>query len=255
MKEIRVVVVDDEPLAREHAIAMLGGMEGFRLVGEASDGREAVHVLFEQQPDLLILDIQMPELSGFDVLAALPVEELPFVVFMTAHDEYALRAFRVHALDYLVKPVEPSRFRAAMERAREIITGLSDPAEKARLALMLRELQGARQAPERLVVRSKDRVLFLKPEEVDWIEAAGNYVRLHQGDKSYLLRRTMVSLEETLPSREFVRIQRSVIINVERLAELRHEGKDEYVVVLRDGRELSLSPRYREALERILGRF
>jgi two-component system, LytTR family, response regulator len=256
MKNVSVVLIDDEPLARQHVRRMLEELPDFVLAGEAANGREALMRIHEVSPDLLLLDIHMPELDGFDVLRALPAQELPFVVFLTAHDDYALEAFKAHALDYLLKPIEPARFEASMLRVRDLIRGVSGGDERRRLERLLADLAPSRPPAERrLMVKRGQRVLFYRPEEIDWFEAAGNYVRLRKGSESFLMRETMNALAATLPSRQFVRVQRSVIINIDRLLELRHEGKDDYVIVLRGGAEFNLSPRYRSALEELLGRF
>ncbi len=246
MKSLSVAVVEDEPLAREHLESLVAQLSGCVVVGSAGSPDEAVRMLEERRPDLVLMDIELPGATGFDVLQALTLEALPHVIFITAYDEYAVRAFEVSAIDYLLKPVAPERLEEAFRRARDVI-GTRGAGDR------IHDLLASR--PQRIVVRAGERVLFLRPEEIDWIESVGNYVKLHRGQESFLMRLTMVQILARLPARHFIRIQRSRIVNTDRVLELIHEGKDSYTVVLSSGTRFALSPVYRRNLEAALGRF
>jgi two-component system LytT family response regulator len=251
---IRALIVDDEPLARERVRNLLAKETDIKIVGECANGTEAVETIDRERPDLVFLDVQMPELDGFGVLENVEPENLPFVIFITAYDEYAVRAFDVHALDYVLKPFDRERFRDALDRARrEIARGTAaEGALDRKLLTLLAELQDRKQSLDRLVIKSGGRVFFLRTEEVDWIEAAGNYVELHVAKDSHLLRETMSKLETRLDSGKFLRIHRRIIVNVERIKQLEGVTHGEYVVVLKDGTRLSSSRGYREGLHRLL---
>jgi two-component system LytT family response regulator len=246
------VIVDDEPLARERIRDLLEDDADIDVVGECSNGLEAVETLSKVRPDLLFLDVQMPELDGFGVLETADPETIPTVVFVTAYDQYALKAFDVHALDYLLKPFDRERFQTAVDRAKRAINGGGTRDVDHRLISLLEELQDSRANLRRIVVKSGGRVSFLRAEEVDWIEAAGNYVELHVGKDSHLLRETMSKLESRLDSQRFLRIHRRIIVNLERIRQLEGASHGEYVVVLGDGTRLSSSRGYREGLQRFL---
>jgi two-component system, LytTR family, response regulator len=250
---LRVMVVDDERLARQRLRRLLKE-EGVEVVGECADGREAVAALREQPPDLLFLDVQMPELDGFGVLAEVGVERMPPVVFVTAYDKYALRAFDVHALDYLLKPFDRERFQQALGRARQQLDRKDAGELERRLLELVQDLRSSPQRPERFVIKSGGRVFFVRTDEIDWIEAAGNYVKLHVGNEAHLLRETMNSLEAQLDPDVFYRIHRCHIVNIERVKELQPWFNGEYVVFLRDGARLTLSRGYREKLQDRIGR-
>ncbi len=251
---IRVLVVDDEPLAREKIRGMADDDPEIRIVGECSNGAEAIEAIQAMQPDLLLLDVQMPEVGGFAVLEALRDEpSLPPVIFITAYDHYAVRAFEVHALDYLLKPFDRERFRAAMERAKKQIRRDPDNGIDARIIALLEQIKEPQRYSERLVVKTGGRVFFLNTDEIDWIEAEGNYVSIHTGAKAYLLRETISSLETQLDPREFVRIHRSAIVRLDRIKELQPWSHGEYHVILHDGTQLTLSRSYRDKLQAALG--
>ena len=237
---MRVLIVDDEPLACERIRTLLGGERDIEIAGECHDGRSAVETIRRTAPDLVFLDVQMPEMDGFAVLAAL--ERMPAVIFVTAFDQFAIRAFEVHALDYLLKPFDRERFHKALARARQ---GDLD----ARLRGLIAELRTRKEFTERLVVRAGGRVLFLGVNEVDYIEAAGNYVRLHAGSEEYLYRETMAHLEAALDPARFARIHRSTIVNVSRVKELYPLFRGDFTVVMRDGRRLTLAKSYRARLQ------
>jgi two-component system, LytTR family, response regulator len=246
-------VVDDEPLARQRLRTLLGPDPDLELIGECGDGRQAVTAVQQLKPDLMFLDVEMPALDGFEVLHALAGVALPVVVFVTAHDRYALRAFEAHALDYLLKPFDKERFAQALMRAKNQVrlgqaAGIED-----RLRSLLQTVEERRPLPERLVVKSAGRVSFVRVAEVDWIEAAGNYVRLHLGKEEHLLRESLGGLEARLDPRRFVRIHRSTIVNIDRIRELRPTFHGDYQVVLKDGGELTLSRSCRDKLQKSLG--
>jgi two-component system, LytTR family, response regulator len=241
---IRVAIVDDEPLARERLRTLLEGRSDVELVAECADGREAVEVIGDVRPDLVLLDVQMPELDGFEVLEALRSVEPPIrpaVVFVTAYDEYAIRAFEVRALDYLLKPFDRPRFEEAMERAMEGLRAstVSGDAVGELLAALRAERGGGWRS--RFVVRQQGRIAFVRTDDVDWIDAEGNYVRLHVGGRTHLVRDTMKAVESQLDPDRFVRVHRSAIVNVDRIASLEPYFHGEYVVTMRDGSRLTSS--------------
>ena len=251
---IRVLVVDDEPLAREKIRGMAADDAELRVVGECSNGAEAIEAIQTLRPDLLLLDVQMPELGGFDVLEALAREEhVPAVIFVTAYDHYAVRAFEVHALDYLLKPFDRERFQAAIERAKRQLRRDNGAPIDARILRLLEQISEQPRYSERLVVKSGGRVFFLNTDEIDWVEAEGNYVNIHAGKKAYLLRETISGLESQLDPKEFVRIHRSAIANINRIKELQPWSHGEYHVILQDGTQLTLSRSYRDKLQAALG--
>ncbi len=250
---LNVMLVDDEPLARGKLRRLLADEADVEVVGEAGSAEEARAKLEELDPDLLFLDIQMPGQDGFALLESLPPDRLPAVVFVTAYDEHAVRAFEVNALDYLLKPFDRERLGLALERAREALARRDGAGLDEQLRSMLQELRGEQPYLDRFVVRSVGRIVFVRAADVDWIEAAGNYVRLRIGKESHLLRETMSSLETRLDPKVFARIHRSTIVNIDRIRELNHIFHGDYSVLLRDGTRLTLSRGYREQFERIVG--
>jgi two-component system LytT family response regulator len=250
---IRALIVDDEPPGRARLRDLLAAEADVEVVGECADGTEAVTAVRDLRPDLLFLDVQMPGLDGFGVLEALGRECPPAVIFVTAHDRYALRAFDVHALDYLLKPFDRQRFQKALGRARTQLAGAGGPAARERLLALLEEVRPAPKPLERLALKTAGRITFLKADEIDWIEAAGNYVRLHAGGEAHLLRETMSRLEGRLDAARFVRIHRSTIVQLDRIRELQPWFHGDYRVRLRDGTELTLSRGYRPKLQELLG--
>jgi two-component system LytT family response regulator len=253
--KIRTLIVDDEPLGRERVRALLAEDPEIEIIGECKDGREAVAAIETQRPALLFLDVQMPEMDGFEVLEATAGEEMPVVIFVTAYDRYAVKAFEVHALDYLLKSFDRERFASALQRAKEEIHRGHESGIDARVTGLLEELQSRQKRLTRLVIKSAGRIFFLRVEEIDWIEAADNYVRLHAGKETHLLRETLQSLEGRLDPERFLRIHRSTIVNIDRILELQSLFHGDYAVRLRDGTELTLSRGYREKLGAPLGRF
>jgi two-component system LytT family response regulator len=263
---MRVLIIDDEPLARGRLRDLLEGEPDVSVVGECASGPEAVAAIREQRPDLVFLDVRMPELDGFAVLEALEPDELPAVIFVTAYDRYALRAFEVNALDYLLKPFDRERFQKALRRAREQVGRESGVEVSRRLEALIADavsgVRGSAQAAspltgrkylDRVVIKTGGRVLFLRTEEIDWIEAAGNYLKLHVGSESHLMRETMNHLEGRLDPHKFLRIHRSTMVNIERIQELQPWFHGDYVVLLRDGTKLTLSRGYKQKLQDLFG--
>jgi two-component system LytT family response regulator len=253
MDKIRTLIVDDEPLARQRLRALLAGAADFDLIGECGDGDEAVTAIGEHGPDLVFLDVQMPGRDGLGVVAALDPERLPAFIFVTAYDRYALQAFEVQALDYLLKPFDRDRFEKALERARAAVRRGPSPDAGHQLRALIEEMKPGRKFLERILIKSGSRVLFLKVEELDWIEAAGNYLRLHVGAEMHLLRETMNALETRLDPARFLRIHRSTIVNIDRIQEFQPLFHGDYAVLLRDGTQLTLSRGYRQKLPEPFG--
>jgi two-component system LytT family response regulator len=250
---MKVLIVDDEPLARERVRRHLRDEPGVEIVGEAGNGREAVAVIEEKTPDLVFLDVQMPEMNGFDVLKALEENKIPAIVFTTAYDKYAIQAFEFHALDYLLKPFSRERFRRAVRHAREQLENSRQSGSiDERLVSLLENLK-AKKYLERIVVKSSGRVFFIKTDEIDWIEAAGNYLKLHVGRDAHLIRETMQSIEAKLDPEKFFRIHRSTLVQIDRIKELHPLFGGDYAVILRNGTELNLSRNYRERLPELFG--
>ena len=254
MTKIRTLVVDDEPIARERILSLLQQEDDVEVIGECSDGGQAVSAINQQSPDLVFLDVQMPGTDGFGVIQHIGADRMPTVVFVTAYDEYALKAFEVHALDYLLKPFGKDRFQETLKHAREHLERRRAGDLGRRLLAIVQDLKPDQPRFDRLVVKSGGRVFFLRTEEIDWVEAAGNYVRLHLGEESHLFRETMNGMEGRLDTRQFVRIHRSRIVNTERIKELQPWFNGEYVVILRNGTRLTLSRGYREKLQEQLGK-
>jgi two-component system LytT family response regulator len=250
----RVLIVDDEPLARERLRTLLADEAGIAVVGEASDGRAAVDAIQTLSPDLVFLDVQLPGSTGFDVIESVGAGRMPFVIFVTAYDRYALRAFDVHALDYLLKPFDRDRFRQSLARVRQQLEHRTGGDLERRLIALVQDLKPAHARVDRFVVKSGGRVFFVRNDEIDWIEAAGNYVKLHVGGDSHLFRETMNAVEARLDPDLFFRIHRSHIVNIERIRELQPWFNGEYVVFLKNGTRLTLSRGYREKLQDRVGR-
>jgi two-component system LytT family response regulator len=250
---IRVLLVDDEPLAREMLREMLQGDSQVVIVGESCNGTEALEAISAHSPDLLFLDVQMPELGGFDVLEALG-KDIPRVIFVTAYDQYAVRAFEVNALDYLLKPFDQERFDTAWQRAKAQIKHDRNGGTDQRILALLEELKAGNKHLERLVIKANGRIYFLETNDIDWIEAEGNYVSVHSAKKSHLLRETISSLESKLDPKKFVRIHRSSIVRLDRIQELQPWFHGEYRVILQDGTQLTLSRNHRDKLQEALGK-
>ncbi len=250
---IRVMIVDDEPLARGMVREMLEHDPEAEIVGECSNGREAISAIETLAPDLVFLDVQMPEFGGFDVLEAFKDQDLPRLIFVTAYDQYAVRAFEVHALDYLLKPFDRERFMTAWERAKIHISKEQFDRRDQHIMALLEELKAGTRYIERLVVKTAGRVFFLDISDIDCIEAEGNYVRVHNGPRSYLLRETISGLESQLDPKKFLRIHRSAIVKIDKIKELQPWFHGEYHVILEGGKQLTLSRNYRSNLQEAVG--
>ena len=249
---IETLIVDDEPLARRKIRRLLSNDPDFEVVGEAGNGGEAIAAIEELGPDLMFLDVQMPEIDGFDVIERVAAQTLPAIVFVTAYNQHAVRAFEVHALDYLVKPFDRRRFEATLKRARQHLA-LPGGIEK-RVLAALSDVRGGPGYLDRVLINESDRAFFVAVDKISWVEAYGNYVRLHLGKETYLLRETMTNMEKALDPRRFSRIHRSVIVNVDRIKELQKLFHGDYQVVLDDGTELRLSRTYRDRLTSTWGK-
>jgi two-component system, LytTR family, response regulator len=232
---MRVIIVDDEPLARQRLRQLLSTAGDVQIVGEGASGLDAIALIQSLTPDLVFLDIEMPDLDGFAAMAHLPAAARPAVIFVTAHETYAHQAFEIEALDYLLKPFSPERFKGALARARRHIAGAQ--AEGPGIASLLSLLRDDRR-PHRLVAKSGDKVAFIRFDEIDWIESAGNYARVHAGAETHLIRETMKNLETTLDHR-FIRVHRSTIVNSDRIKVITADRHGAPWVVLRDGTRLS----------------
>ena len=252
---IRAAIVDDEPLARERIRSLLVEAGDVDVIAECANGREAIEALEQSPPDLLFLDIQMPEIDGFDVLQAIGVGRVPVVIFVTAYDQFALRAFEAHALDYLLKPFDDERFEAALQRARERIHQQQGGDLDLRLRALLEEMSAGRRGYlHRLVVPTGHRSIFIRTEEIDWIEADRNYIRLHVRGRTHLLRENLSRIESTLDPAKFCRIHRSSIVNIDRIQAVESLSRGEYLVVLHDGTKLTSGRSYRRNLHAIMGK-
>jgi two-component system, LytTR family, response regulator len=252
---IRALIVDDEPLARRGIRARLARFADFEVAGECANGRDAITAIETLAPDLVFLDVQMPGTDGFAVVRDVGAERMPMVVFVTAHDAHALRAFDVHALDYLLKPIDDDRFAEAIGRVRLRATEREESALGRRLAALLATVGQHGQVPRRearLAIKDRGRVVLLGEGEVDWVEADGDYVRIHAGGKHLLLRETMTAMEARLDASRFARIHRSALVNLARVRELRPHGTRDSVVVLSDGTLLKLSRSCRERFQAAL---
>jgi len=251
-QNIRVVIVDDEPIAREGVRTQLLREPGVEIVAECGNGLEAVETIRELSPDLLFLDVQMPGMDGFEVVQTVGAEAMPAVVFVTAYDKYALQAFEVNAVDYLLKPFDSERFQKAFQRARLQIQRRTAETINQKLEALLESMRPRNRYLERLVVKSAGRIFFLPVSEIEWIESADNYVSLHSGRESHLIRETLTSLETKLNPEEFLRIRHSAIVNVKKIKELHPLFKGEYEIVLHNGAKLTSSRRYRHKLDALL---
>jgi two-component system LytT family response regulator len=234
---MRVLIVDDEPLARRGLRARLRAMADVEIVGECDSGATAVTAIEELAPDLVLLDVQMPEVDGFAVIEAVGADRMPLTIFVTAFDAHALRAFDVHALDYLLKPIDTERFALAVDRARR---RLAETTAASRAPSLVRALADTTEA-SRLVLRDGSRVLLFDQRDIDWLSADGDYVRVHVKGRSHLVRHTMTAMEARLDSRQFARVHRSTIVNISRVAEIRRRGERDYHLVLTDGTRLRMS--------------
>jgi len=253
---LRVIIADDERLARKKLHILLESEPEVQVVAECEDGRQTISAIHAHLPDLLLLDIQMPDLDGFQVLNEVPPGEKPVVIFTSAYDQYAIRAFEAHALDYLLKPFDQERLHHSIERACSEVRKSGDREITHRIMDLLSRVRSqTRSGPEpegRLVIRAKGRVIFLNLDEIDWVEAAANYVRLNVGKEAYFFRETISRIAERLNPNLFIRIHRSTIVNVRKIKELIPVNSGEYIVILKAGKELSCSRGYRAGLQSVI---
>jgi len=249
--KLRALIVDDEAVARRRVRRLLQSEPDVEIVAECADGQTAITAITASRPNLVLLDVQMPELGGFEVVQRCPPSAMPAIIFVTAFDRYALRAFDVHAIDYLLKPFTPDRFRLALDRARARILRRSPDVG---LAALVEYLRSRPRYLSRVVVRSRGRSLLVPIEAIDWVEAADNYVTLHANGQEHMVRETLSALERQLDPARFVRIHRSTLVQVDRIAKLCPTTHGDVEVHLRDGTRLTLSRTWRERVERALGR-
>ncbi|UCD37223.1 MAG: response regulator transcription factor [Fidelibacterota bacterium] len=243
---IRVLIIDDEPLARNLIRKYLKDETDIEIVGEAGDGAQAIALIRQLAPDLIFLDIQMPEMSGFGVIENLAVGQIPHIIFVTAYDQYALRAFEVHALDYLLKPFNKPRFRDALQHARDRLAYEPPTVMTKRIEQLLEQMQARSKYPQRIPVKEAGHVRFVRVADIDWIEAAEKYAHLHTAQKTYLIRESMKRLEEVLDPDTFCRVHRSRIVNIDRISEIQPYRKGDYVIILANGIRIFTGKKYRE---------
>ena len=250
--KIRTLIVDDEALGRKRVRKLLESEPECEIIGECSDGQEAVAAMRSFTPDLVFLDVQMPELNGFEVLAQLEVERLPVIIFVTAHDQFALKAFEAQAIDYLLKPFEDERFYQSVERAKAYLEGHESRKMHERLQSLVKSLSPQTRLITRMAVKTGGRIFFIKTNEIDWIEAVGNYLNLHIGSEAHLLRGRVSELEKRLDPNQFFRIHRSTIVNLDRVKEFHPLFKGDGVAILKNGTRLSVSRSCNQRLQRLL---
>jgi len=248
---VRTLIVDDEALARGRIRKLLDPEAGLDVVGECGNGRDAIVFIREQQPDLMFLDVQMPEISGFDVLRALPPETWPAIIFVTAHDQHAVQAFEVHALDYLLKPFTQARLMAAVRRAREHLQSRETAILNRQLAEWLKSVSPQPEYLNRIAVKNGNQTVFVKVEDIDYIESASNYAVLLVAGQNHVLRETMTNLEAKLSPRLFLRISRSIIVNLERIKGIQSGPRNDYLILLQNGRQLLMTRGAKEMHERL----
>ncbi len=251
---IRALIVDDEPLARTGVHQLVDPLDDVIVVGEAADGPEAVRLIEEHDPDLVFLDVQMPEMSGLEVVREVGVENMPLTIFVTAYDQYALDAFEAHALDYLLKPIEEERFEEAMDRARHQLQRVEADTLSKQLEGVLREYADQEESGgiERFTIRNRNRIYFVDADNVQWIESEGDYVALHDGERTHLVRKTMKELEEQLDPSRFLRVHRSYIVNVDYIEELRPLDHGTYQLRMASGTPLKTSRGYSDNVDALL---
>lgn len=258
---LKTLIVDDEPLARRRLRKLLADEDDVEIVGECGSAREAIEAIERTTPHLVFLDVQLPDMDGFQLLEALRVPVLPRIIFVTAHDEHALRAFEFHAFDYLLKPYSRERLARALEPARSQVSRDGLAMSDHELLGLSAELHAGREPTaatmnserERLVIKSDGRMFFVRPSDIDWVEASANYVRLHTRGESYVLRESMKHMESRLPPRDFMRIHRSAIVNLDHVRELQPWFHGEYIVILNDGTKLTASRAYAPRLRQLIG--
>ena len=254
MDRIKALIVDDEPLARRKIREMLEEDDEIVSISESSNAGDAIHKMQEESPDILFLDVEMPEADGFSVIASLEQKALPLVVFVTAYNQYALKAFEVYAFDYLLKPFDYERFERTLQRAKSKLKEVKQEDLVRQIRSFFSKAKWGSTLPSRLAVKDGQRVSFVNVRDIDWIEAEGNYVRIHTGKESHLLREAISNMESRLDPSRFLRIHRSAIVNVDRIRELQSWFHGEYHVILQNGKQLLLTRSYRDNLRELLGK-
>jgi two-component system, LytTR family, response regulator len=249
---MRAIIADDEHLSRKKLSVLLSAEPGIEIAAECRNGAETIAALKDHKVELLFLDIRMPDMDGFEVLQNIPADRVPIVIFTTAFDQFAVRAFEAQALDYLLKPFDRDRLRQAINRARAEMLKLPDRETTHRLLDFLATAKADSQADRRFVLKAGGRVVFLSFDEIDWVEAAANYVKLNVGKQSYLMREGIGHISKRLDSAQFVRIHRSTVVNVKKIKELQPVNSGEYIVLLNNGKELSCSRGYRAGLQQLI---
>jgi len=252
--KIRALVADDELLARKFIRRMLKQDAEVEIVAECSNGAEAVAMIRKEKPDLVFLDVQMPEMNGFAVLDAVRLNHLPEIIFTTAYESYAIRAFELHALDYLLKPFDQVRFKAALKYAKERFHSQQDDEKQIQIGTLLESIRAQREYLDRIIIRADGRITFLHTREIDWIEADDKYVHLHTGKSAKMVRQTLTAIESQLDPKKFVRVHRSAMVNVDRVKELQPLFNGEHSLILESGTRLTLSRKYKDKLFEILGK-
>lgn len=250
-----VLIVDDESHARERLKKYIKSDQDLSISGECSNGVEAVKIIKKKNPDLVFLDVQMPQMDGLGVIETVGAKQMPVTIFVTAYDRFAIQAFKVNAMDYLLKPVAKDRFEESVNRAKEYFSKNENNEINKRMLDLLQEMRPQKQFIDRIMVKTSDRMYLVKVEDIDWIEADDNYAKLHVGNKYHLLRQTMKSLEDTLDPGIFLRIHRSVIVNMDRIKEIQQWFNNEYTVILKDGTELTMSRGYKDKAKEMFKNF
>lgn len=251
-ESLRCVIVDDEPLARDLLRDMLSAYDDVQVLGEFADGRAALRSIKKLGPDVVFLDVQMPKMDGFDLVQEMDPASMPEIVFVTAYDRYALRAFEVHALDYLLKPFDEERLDRALRRAREHLRKPERTQDLSRILALLEDLGASDRYPDRIAIRRSDRTILQPVAEIEWLEADGKHVKIHVGERTYSIREAMSRLEKLLDPRRFLRVSRAAIVNVDRIREVQPWFHGDHVVVLKNGDQVTTTRTYRAAVNRLL---
>lgn len=252
MKKLRALVVDDEPLARQAVLSSISQLNTIEVLAQCGNGAEAIQAIESLSPDVVFLDIQMPEISGFDVLEAIDNENLPYIIFVTAYDEYAIQAFEKRAVDYLLKPFTHERFCEAAERVAEKLRDESHPEWQEQINAVLGDYQSQQDYIQRVIIRSHAKIYFVEVNDIQRVQSAGNYVEILTESGSHLLRETMTKLEQRLDPTHFMRIHRTAIVNIKYIQEIQPDGED-YLVVMKDGKILSMSKTYKSKFNKEIG--
>ncbi len=248
---IQVIIADDEPLARRQIVNALKEFEDIQVCAECTNGIETVQAIVDHKPDVVFLDIHMPEMDGMEVINTIGTDQMPFIIFVTAYNQYAIDAFEKHAFDYLLKPFSPKRFRDAVNRVLQFVEQQKDKPSSEQLVDVLRQIEPEKKTVKRLAIRSTSRIYFLQVNEIDWIESAGNYVDIHTGDQTHLIRETMANMEAKLNPEQFIRVHRTAIVNLDRVVDIQPDGYD-FVVRLKNGKTMGMSRRYKDKLNDLI---